>query len=174
MASRKVPVPRAKGGASAARRAASHPGVGGGGTSPAGPAFVSPFQPPAGIGDLHGDLLAAEGGWATVVAGGATWRVRVPDAHSLGPLVEAQNASGGERIRSMSAFLVRQMHPEDMATLLDRMADPDDSFDEDDYQELYRAAVTVGTARPFWQSSRWLSPPRITGGPCGPGSLWEV
>lgn len=142
-----------------------HPGAGAEGNAPT---FYSPFQPPGGLDDLRGDLLAAEGAWVPIMAGGGVWRVRVPDASALAPLVDAHTAQGAQRVRLLSEFLVRQMHADDMAVLLNRMSDPDDPFDEVAYNELYRAAVTVGTARPFWQSSPSPAQRRITGGPSAP------
>lgn len=152
MVSRKVPVPRARGGgAGSAGRTVSRPGVSADGKS----TFVSPYQPPPATVDFEGDisLLSGTGGYTLVHVGDYFWRVRVPGPDALRDLNTIATASGGEQIKAINGFLQRHLHPDDFPRLLDRLMSPDDTFDAEQYMSLYRQAVTVGTARPFRLSS---------------------
>lgn len=149
MASRKVPVHRPSRPAGGGGRSAPHPGVSGAQK----PSFVSPYQPPSGGVDLGADVTAMDpDAWRVVMAGGMAWRAKVPSANAIGLLSEIIDSRGGTQIRTINMFLAAHLHAEDMARMLERMVAPDDSFGNADYQDLYRAVVTLGTARPFWLS----------------------
>lgn len=137
----------------------SRPGVSADG---AGSNFQSPYQPPPGMPDLHGDIAVAIGdpdAWQLVHVAGMFWRVKVPTPNALGLLAEIQELKGGSQVQAINMFLANHLHPEDMSEMLARMTDPEDSFGAAEYQELYRATVTVGTARPFSRSSGSSGPP---------------
>lgn len=172
MVSRKVPVHRApRGGGGSAPRTVSRPGVSADGKS----AFQSPYQPPPRGSDLAGDVAAMDpNAWQLVHVAGVFWRVRVPTPSALGLLAEILETKGGAQVQTINMFLANHMHPDDLAVMLDRMTDPDDSFDASAYQELYRATVTVGTARPFSQSSPSSGPPPIRGVSSEPSWLSAV
>lgn len=146
MVSRKVPVHRPSRTVASGGRTASHPGV----SNSNGPSFVSPYQPPPAGLDLSGDISALDpNAWQPVVADGRLWRAKIPSASSLGLLNEIIESRGGAQVKTINMFLAAHMHPDDMALMLERMIDPDDSFKSEEYMELYRAVVTLGTARPF-------------------------
>lgn len=131
------------------RRVVSRPGVSSEGT---GGAFHSPFQPPPAMADLEGDLLGT-GAFQQVMVGGEFWRLRVPGPEALKILGLMPDAQGGEQIKLINSLLQMCLHPEDFQKALRRLLDPDSPFTTTDYMELYRRAATVGTARPFPQSS---------------------
>jgi hypothetical protein len=175
MTSRRVPVHRPSGGANrAARRAAGHPGTGGAGAAASGPGFISPFQPPPGQADFGGDLAAInEGLWMVVTVDGDAWRAKQGQTARLDQLVEAMETEGGEQVRAMLAYLGEHMHPEDLMRVISRLMDPDDPMDMGYFNRLWRAVVTVGTARPFPQLRASSVPSLITGGRCERDSLWQ-
>jgi hypothetical protein len=136
------------------RRTVSRPGVSAEGT---GSNFQSPYQPPPALADFAGDLAMLDPtGYTTVHDGEHFWRVKVPGPVALQRVAEIADASGGQQILAINAFLRDHMHPEDFALILRRLLNPDDTFTNVHYMELYRQAVTVGTARPFRQL--WASP----------------
>ena len=161
MPSRKVPVPKPRNASGGMPRAVSRPGV----NSDGGPGFQSPFQPPPAYADLAADAAALldPDAWQVVHAGGTFWRVRTATPAALALLSQLPDLKGGEQVTVINRFIGEHMHPDDFATLLERMVDPEDSFGADEYQDLYRQMVTVGTARPFWQSSDSPAQPHTTG-----------
>lgn len=172
MVSRKVPVHRApRSGGGSSPRTVSRPGVSADGKS----AFQSPFQPPPRGSDLAGDVAAMDpNAWQLVHVADTFWRVRQPTPSALGLLAEILETKGGAQVQTINMFLANHMHPDDLASMLDRMTDPDDSFGSTEYQELYRATVTVGTARPFSPSSPSSAPPPIRGVSSEPSWLSAV
>lgn len=150
MVSRKVPVPRGRGGGGNSPRTVSRPGVNSDGKSN----FQSPYQPPPAGDDLGGDIAMLDpNAWQMVYVAEVFWRVKVPTPSALGLLGEILERKGGSQVQAINMFLSAHMHPDDLTTMLTRMSDPEDSFGADEYQELYRKTVTVGTARPFSRSS---------------------
>jgi hypothetical protein len=132
------------------RRTVSRPGVSTEGAS----AFYSPFQPPPAGLDFDGDAaILGVGEHINVLVGGKMWRLKVPDTLALKLITDIHDAPGGQQIQLINAFLQRQLHPVDFQQVLRRLLNPDDTFTTDEYMELYRRAVTVGTARPFRRSS---------------------
>lgn len=168
---RKVPMHRGGGGArGGAGRAAPHPGTGGS----TKPTFQSPYQPPPGSADLAADTLSVTtDDWQVVHVCGEFWRVKTPSSSSLGLLAEIVDSKGAHQVKTVNMFLAAHMHPEDMARMLERMIDPEDVFGPTDYTELYRSAVTVGTARPFSRSSASPAPPPTDGESFAQSLLWE-
>lgn len=147
-APRKVPVHRGSPGAGGAARAASHPGLTGSGQAASN--FQSPFQPPSSKIDFSADVAALDpNAWHVVMVADTAWRVKVPSPSALELLADMASASGARRVKVLNGYLAAHLHPDDLVTMVMRMADPDDTFTSDDYISLYRAAVTVGTARPF-------------------------
>lgn len=139
------------------------------GGSAARPAFQSPYQPPSAEEDLRGDIaLLDPAAWQVVHAGGRFWRTKMPTPSALGLLSEIVESRGGAQVSAINMFLASHMHPEDLMVVLDRMTDPDDEFSGSDYQDLYRAVVTVGTARPFQPSSVSFAPLPTAGAPSAP------
>lgn len=138
---------RGRGGGAKGGRSVSHPGV----SAAAKPSFVSPFQPPPGSVDLLAE--AQPGTWHTAFVGGMAWRLKVPLPSALGLLSEIIDTVGGAQVKVINGFMIMHMHPGDLETMLCRMLDPEDPFGGEEFIELYRAAVTVGTARPFSLSS---------------------
>lgn len=133
------------------RRVVSRPGVNGDGS---GSNFQSPYQPPPSNRDFDGDLAMLDPNAYTMVhVGEYFWRVKVPTPEALKALAEVPDLKGGEQIHAMNAFLQHHMHPDDFRLAVRRLLDPDDSFTAERYTDLYRQAVTVGTARPFRPSS---------------------
>lgn len=168
MVSRKVPVPRARGGAGSGSRTVSRPGVNSDGKSN----FQSPYQPPPSADDLSGDIAMLDpNAWQAVFVAGQVWRVKVPTPSALGLLGEILERKGGSQVQAINMFLAAHMHSDDLATMLTRMSDPDDSFGGDEYQELYRQTVTVGTARPFSRSSDSSGPLYTAGASSEPSWL---
>lgn len=152
MASRKVvPMPRPRGSAPSAARSVAHPGAGGAQK----PAFVSPFQPPPAVPDLAADMrrLSMDDFWHSVLVAGQTWRFKVADPVAIALLAEIAELSGGPQLQATARLLRRQMHDDDFVRMVNRMSDPGDEFGHVELMELYRHAVTVGTARPFELSS---------------------
>lgn len=142
------------------------------GDAPVG--FVSPFQPPAAFDDLAGDITMADpNAWQVRHVGGLFWRLRPPQTTSLDLLARIAQSKGGAQLVLINEFLLLHLHPDDAASLVTRMVDPDDGFGTAEYQELYRAAVTVGTARPFGPWSRSLRWPPTAGGSSAPSSPSE-
>lgn len=128
------------------RRVVSRPGVSAEGAS----GFVSPFQPPPAIPDLMADIANLDpNAWHVVIVRDTAWRVKVPSPTALGMVSEIGSLSGGARIQAISSYLQIHLHPDDLRQMLRRMLTPKDAFDANAWTELYRAAVTVGTARPF-------------------------
>lgn len=162
MVSRRVPVHRASGSrGGGGGRTVSRPGVNAEGQ---GGGFQSPYQPPTGRLDLEADVTALDpDAWHLVHVADRFWRVKVPTPNAIGLLAEIIEQKGGAQLQAMNMFIAHHMHPDDLALMLMKMADPEDSFGAQDYQELYRATVTVGTARPFSRSSASSGPPFITG-----------
>ena len=172
MASRKVPVHRGNTAAASAARSAPHPGVSG--TNGAASNFQSPYQPPSGDADFRGSVAALDpDSWQTVLVAGTAWRVKIPGPSAIGLLADMATAKGGTRVKVINGFLAMHMHPDDLHAMLLRMSDPDGQFTQDDYIALYRAAVTLGTARPFPQSSHSLALLPTAGEPSEQSSLWE-
>jgi hypothetical protein len=133
------------------RRVVSRPGINADG---AGAGFHSPYQPPPAGLDFEGDMaLADPAGYTLLHIADYFWRVKVPGTAALRDLAAVPDLKGGEQIKAMNAFLVRHMHPEDFRWAVQRLLDPDDVFSSEHYMDLYRQAVTVGTARPFRLSS---------------------
>lgn len=176
MTTRKVPVHRPSGGGAnrAARRAASHPGTGSGSAN-GDSGFISPFQPPPGQHDLGGDIARLSAGeWQAVVVGDLVWRARPGSSRQIGDLVEALESEGSARILAMARYLIEHMERDDLVRLLLRLMDEDDTVVTTEYfYKLWRAIVTVGTARPFLPSPHLLGRLHITGDSCGPSSLWQ-
>lgn len=140
------------------RRTVSRPGVNGDGT---GSNFQSPYQPPPAVLDFDGDLALMEPDAYTLVhVGEYFWRIRVPAPEVLKHLSEVPDLTGAERIKAMNSFLQHHLHPEDFRLVVRRLLNPDDAFSAELYTDLYRQAVTVGTARPFRLSS--ASPVRLS------------
>lgn len=161
MVSRKVPVPRAPARSGGGGRTVSRPGVSADGK---GSNFQSPYQPPPSHTDLTGDIAALDpNAWQMVHVADRFWRVKMPTPNALGLLAEIIEQKGGAQLQAMNMFLSNHLHPDDMAEMLGKLTDPEDPFGAAEYQELYRATVTVGTARPFSQSSASSGPPRTTG-----------
>lgn len=135
-----------------AGRTVSRPGVNTGDTASN---FVSPWQPPPATLDLNADVIALDpNAWQLVHVAGYFWRVRPATPQAVAMLTAILETKGGAQVQAINTFLAAQLHPDDLRRMLERMMDPDDTgFDHDEYTELYRAAVTVGTARPFLQSS---------------------
>lgn len=161
MVSRRVPVHRAaRSVGGGAPRSVSRPGTSSDGKSN----FQSPYQPPPAQLDLAGDLAALRpDDWQMVHAAEMFWRVHVPGPAELSALTAIPEMKGGDQVKAMNAFIARHMHPEDLGVMLEKMTDPQDPFDSHDYQAVYRAVVTAGTARPFWQSSASRVPPSTVG-----------
>jgi hypothetical protein len=112
--------------------------------------FISPFQPPPSVPDFTGDLaLLDPAGVFPLVVGDAIWRVRRPGPEALKQVADVAEASGAAQLAAIHAFMVKHMVTEDFNRVVGRLLDPDDPFTAADYMELYRLAVTVGTARPF-------------------------
>lgn len=129
-----------------------------------GTGFISPWQPPPSDVDLRGDLtLADPNAYHPVLAGGTIWRCRIPSAAALEAVNDIMTLKGGAQIRAINNFLSSVLHPDDMRTMLRRMMNPSDPFDADAFTDLWRGAATVGTARPFRQSSDSPEPPPIAG-----------
>lgn len=164
MVSRKVPVhrPSPSRGGGGKGRTVSRPGVNSEGT---GSGFQSPYQPPTGRADLEADMALALGtrDWQLIHVADRFWRVKVPTPNAIGLLAEIIELKGGAQLQAMNMFIAHHMHPEDTAFMLEKMADPEDSFGATEYQEIYRSIVTAGTARPFSRSSASSRPPSITG-----------
>lgn len=138
------------------RRVVSRPGVNGDAT---GSNFQSPYQPPASGPDFEGDLTLMDPDAYTLVhVGDYFWRVKVPSPGVLKQLADIPDLTGGDRIKAMNIFLQRHLDPEDFRLVVRRLLNPDDAFSAEMYTDLYRQAVTVGTARPFRLSS--VSPGR--------------
>lgn len=136
------------------RRTVSRPGVSGEG---AGSNFQSPYQPPPSMLDFAGDLaLLNPNGYTMISVGDYFWRVKVPGPVALQRVADIAEAKGGAQIHAINAFLQEHLHPEDFHLVLRRLLNPDDTFTNNHYMDLYRQAVTVGTARPFRQL--WASP----------------
>lgn len=155
------------------RRAVSRPGV----TSDNGNGskFVSPFQPPASGPDFDGDMVLLDPNAYTVIhVGDYFWRVKVPGPAALRAVAAVADAKGGEQIQAINAFLQAHLHPVDFPLVLRRLLDPDDPFTEAQYMDLYRQAVTVGTARPFQRSWASPGPPPSIGGSSEPSWLWAA
>ena len=112
--------------------------------------------------------------WQLVHVADYFWRVKPARPEALGLLTAIVESKGGLQVQAINEFLARHMHADDLQRMLERMTDPDDDFGQTEYQELYRATVTLGTARPFLLSS--LSPARrlIAGGSFDPGSHWAA
>lgn len=164
-----MPRPRGGGGGNAAR-SVPHPGTSGAN----GPTFISPFQPPPSTTDFYSDTVAMDPqGWHVEHIGGSFWRTRMPTPSAIGLLNEIMDRKGGSQVQSMNMFLAVHLHPDDLVTMVLRMIDPDDGFGTDEYQQIYRMVATIGTARPFSQSSASPAPPPTTGAPCAPSWLWE-
>lgn len=143
------------------RRVISRPGVNADGT---GSNFQSPYQPPPAGLDFAGDLaLMTPGSYTMVYAGSQFWRVKVATPAELQDLAQVPELKGGAQIIAMNSFLQRHLHPEDFRLVIRRMLDPDDSFTAENYSEMYRLAVTVGTARPFLLSSASHERPSTAG-----------
>lgn len=172
MVARRVPVHRpARSVGGAGGRPVSRPGVSGDGKSN----FQSPYQPPPARLDLAGDVAALQpDAWQIVHAAELFWRVRPPAPAELEALTAIPELSGGAQVQAMNSFLARNMHPDDIALMLEKMTDPDDSFGTQEYQAVYRAVVTAGTARPFWQSSGSPAPLLTRGEPYGPNWLFPA
>lgn len=103
---------------------------------------------------MNGDIAAADpNAWHMVHVADYFWRVKIPTPSALGLLNEILDRRGGSQLQAINMFLSTHMHPDDLRRMLERMTDPDDEFGQSEYQELYRATVTVGTARPFSRSS---------------------
>lgn len=169
--SRKVPVNRARPSGGSVSRSAGHPGVSG---AEAASAFKSPYQPPAAALDFAGDITAADPhAWHAVLVGGSAWRLKLPTPAAMGLLAEAARSRGQAQVDAFNGFVLSHLHPDDVPALLMRMADPDDSFGGDEFRELYRLAVTVGTARPFAPWS--VSAPQVSspGGWYAPSSRFR-
>lgn len=144
---------------SSTRRTVAHPGVNTG----SGSNFQSPFQPPPAVPDLEGDLsLLDPSGYSLVHVDDYFWRVRVPGPEALKEVANLPQ-SGGAQLMAIGTFLQRYLHPDDFRRAIQCLLDPDSSFTGEHYYELYRAAVTVGTARPFRQFSD-LPGPQLTAG----------
>lgn len=168
MVSRKVPVHRGRGGGGSAARTVSRPGV----NADAQSNFQSPYQPPDGGSDLGGDIASLDpNAWHLVHVADYFWRVKVPTPSALGLLSEILERRGGSQLQAINMFLANHMHPDDLSRMLLRMTDPDDEFGQTDYQELYRATVTVGTARPFSRSSDSSGPLYTAGASSEPSWL---
>lgn len=151
------------------RRVVSRPGVNAEGT---GSSFQSPYQPPSSEADFEGDMILMDPTAYTVVfVGDYFWRLKVPGCAALQDLATVAEAQGGAQIHAINAFLQRHLHPEDFALILRRLLNPDDTFNSEHYMDLYRQAVTAGTARPFRQW--WASPalPHSAGGSSEPSWL---
>lgn len=118
------------------------------------PTFISPWQPPDAAADLQADLHSDE--WHDVEVGGQTWRIQVPGPTALGLLAEISESKGGLQVKAINGFMVMHLDRDDMSRMLIRMTDPDDSFGDKEFMELFRKVVTAGTARPFVRFS--LSP----------------
>lgn len=147
------------------RRTVSRPGVSAEGT---GSNFQSPYQPPPSMLDFAGDLsMLTPDSYTCISVGDYFWRVKVPGPAALQRVADIAEAKGGAQIHAINAFLQEHLHPEDFQLVLRRLLTPDDTFTNDHYMDLYRQAVTVGTARPFQRS--WASPAR----PSSPGVLSE-
>lgn len=165
MVSRRVPVHRAGRSAGNAARSVSRPGTSSDGKSN----FQSPYQPPPAARDLAGDLARLQpDAWQTVMAAEMFWRVRPSVPAELDALMTISELSGGAQVQAMNAYIARNMHPDDIALMLEKMTDPDDPFGSQEYQAVYRAVVTAGTARPFWQSSASSARPFTPGALCEP------
>lgn len=167
---RRVPINRGRPASGGTRRAVAHPGVDG---TNAAAAFKSPYQPPTAVEDLAGDISTADpNAWQVTFIGGAAWRLRIPTPADLGVLAEVATLKGGAQVDALNRFVLGHLHPDDVEPLLNHMADPDVAFGGDQFQELYRFAVTVGTARPFgpWSVSRQLL--HSAGGPSGRSWHW--
>jgi hypothetical protein len=138
-----------------ASRAVPHPGVGGGANSE--PTFVSPFQPPPAHDDLAADTEPH--GWKSVHVGDFHFRVRSPQPEAIHVLSMAWSQhQKSERISTgtLMDLVARYTHPDDLAVALMAMADPDDGrFGTEEFHDLVKGIVTVGTARPFWPSLVW-------------------
>lgn len=97
---------------------------------------------------------------------GSPWRVKVPTPSALGLLHEILSTDVlTAQLRAMSMYMAAHMDPGDLRILLERMGDPDDPLSATDYRELFRAAVRVGTARPFRLPPDWRELPPRRGGP---------
>jgi len=143
------------------RRTVSRPGVNGeSGQSN----FQSPYQPPPALPDFHGDIsLLDANAYQPILLADDVWRVKVPLPSALADLSAIAEADGGAQIKAINGYLRKHMHPDDFQKVLRRLLGPDDPFSADDYMELYRLAVTRGTARPFQQSWGWPVPPPTAG-----------
>lgn len=140
------------------RRTVSRPGVNGDSGSSN---FQSPYQPPPAELDFDGDLaMMSPDAYTLVQVEGYFWRIKIPTPEALKHLAGVPDLEGSEQIHAMNAFLQRHIHPDDFRLVLQRMLDPDDTFTAEHYTDLYRQAVTVGTARPFRLSS--ASPARLS------------
>lgn len=151
------------------RRTVNRPGVGDG-TAASG--FQSPFQPPSADVDLAGDIAMLDpNAWHPVLAGGAVWRVKIASPELIGQLAEIMTKGGGAQVTAINGYLGAVMHPGDLAAMMKRMMNPNDVFDGKAFQDLWRGAVTVGTARPFQRSWGSFEPPATAGEPFEPSSL---
>lgn len=138
------------------RRTVSRPGVSSDGS---GSKFVSPFQPPPAGLDFDGDMVLLDpNAYTCIHVCDYFWRVKVPGPGALREVAAVADAKGGAQIQAINCFLQAHLHPEDFPLVLRRMLDPDDHFTDTHYMDLYRQAVTVGTARPFQRS--WALPAR--------------
>lgn len=161
--SRKIPMHRAGSSRGSSARPVPHPGVNGADRNT--PTFISPFQPPTGHHDLAADL--DPGGWKNVTVAGYPFRVKTPQPQAVSVLSFAWSQHQRNTAiahETMVDFVTHHTHPDDLGAVLPRMADPDDeSFGMDEFTELVKQIVTVGTARPFlpWLA---LSTPRRTRG----------
>jgi hypothetical protein len=113
--------------------------------------------------------------WQVAHVAGEFWRIKPATPAAMAILSDILDLSGGAQIQAINAFLAEHLHVDDLQRMVDRMTDPDDTFGSDGgYQDLYRAAVTAGTARPFWQSSALPRQPHTAGGLSEPSWLSAV
>ncbi len=127
-------------------------------TGDAGPAFVSPHKPPPSYTDIESDDAGTDIDYHLIEFAGATWRSRIPAPQAIRMFSVAMSqfrvATPEQRNRSLSELIVRYLHPEDFATMLGKMVDPEDPFGNSELMGLMRKIMTTGTARPFGRQRR--------------------
>lgn len=124
--------------------------------------------------DFDGDIsLQDPNAYTMVHVGGYFWRARVPGPAALKDVATVADSRSGDQLHAINSFLHAHLHPDDFAIAARRLLTPDDAFSTEDYIDLYRAAVTVGTARPFPQSSASRARRRSRGGSSARGSRSE-
>lgn len=121
------------------------------------PEFESPFKPPPGFDDLIADIEQDPDYPYSATVGNQLFRFHRAQPKGLAALVSAQsqyNTNDQVRLRQLIMFIHRHTHPDDVAKMMIRLID-DDTFGIPQLDDLMRAIVKAGTARPTRPSSPW-------------------